>query len=290
MSTRRRRHESAGTLETLQARLLVEAKEGRTISVCIPARNEAETISKIVSALREKLVLAVPLIDEIIVMDHASRDDTAALARAAGARVVATNEILPDFGPAIGKGDVLWRSLQVTTADFIVWIDADLRLFTPGHVTQLLGPLLLDDRIALVRAIHERYLNGVAAEGGRVTELTARPALKLLFPELAHIRQPLGGEYAVRRDVVEAVPFEVDYGVEMGLLIDIAQLAGTAAITQVDLGPLAHRNRPLHELHEQAGQVLRAILRRASSFRLQVDIPIRPPMKLVRPNSYAGAR
>ena len=263
-----RRWRGAPATPDLRPRILAEHKNGRTISVCIPARNEAATIAPIVAAIHHELVLDSGLVDEILVLDHTSTDNTAALASAAGARVVDANTVLGEFGPAMGKGDVLWRSLAASTGDVIVWLDADLESFTCDYVTRLLGPLLLDESVSMVRATYDRTLNGKSAEGGRVTELTARPALKLLFPQLAHIRQPLGGEYAIRRSVAEAVPFEIDYGVEIGLLIDVAQHFGASSITQVDLGARIHRNRPLAELHDQAGQVLRAILSRAGHAQL----------------------
>ena len=258
-----RRKRNATAIPDMRPRILAEHKGDRVVSVCIPARNEAATIAPIVQTIHRELVAATHLVDEIVVLDHTSTDGTAAIARAAGARVVSANDTLAAYGPAVGKGDVLWRSLAAARGDVIVWLDADLESFTSDYVTRLLGPLLLDDSVAMVRATYNRTLNGQAAEGGRVTELTARPALKLLFPHLAHVRQPLGGEYAIRRDVAEAVPFEIDYGVEIGLLIDVAERFGAASITQVDLGARVHRNRPLAELHDQAGEVLRAILTRA---------------------------
>jgi len=258
-----RRWRSGPETPDLRPRILADHKNGRTVSVSIPARNEASTIAPIVQAIHRDLVAHTGLVDEIIVLDHASTDDTASIAQAAGATVVSANDTLAEFGPAIGKGDVLWRSLAAARGDVIVWLDADLESFTSDYVTRLLGPLLLDEQVSLVRATYDRTLNGKSAEGGRVTELTARPALKLLFPELAHVRQPLGGEYAIRRAVAESVPFEVDYGVEIGLLIDVAAQFGSKSIAQVDLGARVHRNRPLAELHDQAGEVLRAILARA---------------------------
>jgi glucosyl-3-phosphoglycerate synthase len=260
----------------MRSRLLAEHKAGRIVSVCIPARNEAATIVPIVSAIRTQLMETTHLVDEVIVMDHASTDATAELAMAAGATVVCANDVLGDFGPAMGKGDVLWRSVTASRGDLIVWLDADLESFTPDYVTRLLGPLILDDNVSLVRATYDRTLHGRPAEGGRVTELTARPALKLLHPELGHIRQPLGGEYAIRRNVATAVPFEIDYGVEIGLLIDISREFGPQTITQVDLGSRVHRNRPLSELHDQAGQVLRAILSRSGNADLAAVA--RPPL------------
>ncbi len=261
---------------------LALTKSGRRVSVCIPAHNEARTIGPIVHRIRTSLMDRTGLVDELIVLDHASTDATAAVSRRAGARVVAANAILPDFGPAVGKGDVLWRSLFVSQGDLIVWIDGDLASFTPAYVTRLIEPLLLDPAVSLVRASYERSLDGARAEGGRVTELTARPALHLLRPELAHIRQPLGGEYAIRRDVAEMVPFEVDYGVEIGLLIDVADTYGIDSIAQVDLGLRVHRNRPLSELSDQAGQVLRSVLSRSGSPQVRGGVPLRPPMSEAR--------
>jgi glucosyl-3-phosphoglycerate synthase len=261
-----------------QARQLAEAKGARTVSVCIPARNEEDTVGRIVSAIRRDLVEAVGLVDEVVVMDHASQDATAAIAERAGARVVSADDVATEFGPALGKGDVLWRSLQVSRGDIIVWVDADLEAFTSDYVVALVRPLLVDPKVALVKATYNRVLGGQADEGGRVTELTARPALRLQFPELSHIRQPLGGEYAIRRHVAERIAFEVDYGVEVGLLIDVAELIGPGSVAQVDLGTRRHRNRPLRELHEQATQVLRAVLDRSGG-RPSDDAPAcRPPV------------
>lgn len=259
---------------------LTEVKGSRTVSVCIPARNEARTIGPIVAAIRAHLKDEAGLVDEIVVMNHASTDGTASTAALAGARVVDADLVAAEFGPAVGKGDVLWRSLLASRGDIVVWLDADLESFTPDYVTALLGPLLLSDSVSLVRANYTRALGDDSSGGGRVTELTARPALKLLFPELAHIRQPLGGEYAIRRDVAERVSFEVDYGVEVGLLIDVARRCGVASIAQVDLGNRVHRNRPLAELHDQAVEVLRAITTRAGQGL--ADATRRPPVELLR--------
>lgn len=257
---------------------LVASKAGRTVSVCIPARNEAATIAPILLRIKRELVDAQPLVDELIVMDHGSTDQTAEVASECGATVIAADEVLASFGPALGKGDVLWRSIEASRGDVIVWLDADLASFTPDYVTGLVAPLLLDDEVALVRSSYQRTFHGEGKEGGRVTELTARPVLKLLFPELAHIRQPLGGEYAIRRDVAMSTPFEVDYGVEMGLLIDIARAYGVESIVQVDLGIRTHRNRPLDELHEQAIQVMRAALTRAEPGAHIAGIQARPAL------------
>lgn len=257
---------------------LVASKGDRRVSVCIPARNEAATIAPILLRIKRELMDAQPLVDELIVMDHYSTDQTAEVALECGAAVIEADSVLPEFGSALGKGDVLWRSVDASTGDFIVWLDADLGSFTPNYVSGLLEPLLLDDRLALVRSSYRRTFHGEGDEGGRVTELTARPVLKLLYPELAHIRQPLGGEYAIRREVALSTRFEVDYGVEMGLLIDISRAYGVESIAQVELGARTHRNRPLSELHEQAIQVMRAALSRTPALAIADGTFTRPPL------------
>lgn len=220
-----------------------------------------------------------PRADEVIVMDHASKDATAQRARAAGAHVIRADDVLAEFGPALGKGDVLWRSVHATRGDVIVWLDGDLRSYTPDYLTNLIQPLDNDDAIALVRPDYSRTLDGQPTGGGRVTERTARPALRAWHPHLAHIRQPLAGEYAIRRKVAESLPFEIDYGVEIGLLIDVAAAFGTASIVQVGLPARVHRNRPDSELHAPSRQVLRTAMSRAG-----LTMPhSRPPLNDVRP-------
>jgi len=273
----------------LSTEALVAKKNGRTISVCIPARNEAATIAPILLRIKRELMDAHPLVDQLIVMDHESTDQTAEVASECGATVIPANHVMSQFGPALGKGDVLWRSVEASIGDIVVWLDADLASFTAQYVTGLVGPMLNDESLALVRANYQRTLHGEGDEGGRVTELTARPILKLLYPELAHIRQPLGGEYALRRDVALAMPFEVDYGVEMGLLIDIARTYGVDSIAQADLGIRTHRNRPLTELHEQAIQVMRAALTRDVEIDLHSQITVRPALNIAHQVSHVDA-
>ena len=267
---------------------LVTKKNGRTISVCIPARNEAATIAPILLRIKRELMDPHPLVDQLIVMDHESTDQTAEVASECGATVISANDVMSQFGPALGKGDVLWRSVEASTGDIVVWLDADLASFTAQYVTALVEPMLNDDSIALVRANYLRTLHGEGDEGGRVTELTARPILKLLYPELSHIRQPLGGEYAIRRDVAQAMPFEIDYGVEIGLLIDIARTYGVDSIAQAELGVRTHRNRPLTELHEQAIQVMRAALTRDVEIDLHSQITVRPALNIAHNMSTAS--
>jgi glucosyl-3-phosphoglycerate synthase len=266
---------------------LLAVKGPTTVSVCIPARNEAATIAQVVRPITRELVGA-GLVDELLVLDHDSRDATAEEAARAGARVVGASSVLADHGPALGKGDVLWRSLAASSGDVVVWLDADLESFETSYVTRLLAPLLLDDGTVLVRAAYARLLGGVPGEGGRVTELVAWPLLSALFPHLDHVRQPLGGEYAVRRAAAESVPFEVDYGVEMGLLIDIAERFGVESIAQVDLGVREHRHQTLAALGGQARQVLRSALARTALGTTLAELhPPRPPMAEVLGRSGA---
>lgn len=242
---------------------LQDAKGDHTVSVCIPARNEEATVGTIVGAIHEHLASnGHTLVDEILVIDDRSDDDTAAVAVDAGAAVVQVADILPGCGPGRGKGNVLWKSVAACRGDLVVWIDADLTSFTPACVTGLVGPMLTDPSIAMVKGYYERPEIG-GTGGGRTTELMARPLLATLFPHLTSVRQPLGGEYAARRDVLERVPFSMGYGVETGLLIDIAAMVGIERLAQVDLGVRVHRNRPLHELSVQAMEILHVALRRA---------------------------
>ena len=245
------------------ARALVDAKAGRTVSVCLPARNEAATVGAIVGAIRDALVDRVPLVDEILVIDDHSDDATAAAAAAAGARVISAAGVLPEHGTGHGKGAALWRSLYESEGDLVVWCDADLVDFDPQFVVGLVGPLLTDPDVEFVKGFYKRPASDPADRGGRVTELVARPALALLFPQLTSIVQPLGGEYAGRRELLEQLPFVEGYGVDIALLIDIAAEFGTDVIAQVDLGTRHHRNRPLDELSPQATAVLQTILQRA---------------------------
>jgi glucosyl-3-phosphoglycerate synthase len=221
----------------------------------------------------------VGLVDEVVVLDHASTDRTAQVARDSGALVVDADAVMSGFGPAVGKGDVLWRALAATEADIVMYCDADLKVFDPARYVSLAGPLLADDSVHLVHATGDRVLHGRSGEGGRTTMLAARPILSLLFPEASHLTQPLGGEYAGRRSTLLEMPFEVDYGVEIGLIIDIARAHGPAAVAEVETGPRAHGSQPLTALSAQARQVLRTALMRAG---VAVAGPVpeaRPPMR-----------
>ena len=240
------------------------AKErlGLSVSVCLPTRDEAATVGGIVRNLRRNLHERARLVDEIVVMDAGSGDDTVAIARAEGAKVFFEHEVLSGEGPGSGKGEALWKSLHACEGDLICWIDADIRNFHARFVYGLLGPLLLDPDIQYVKAFYDRPIrerNALRATGGgRVTELLARPLINLLWPELAGIVQPLSGEYAGRRETLEQVPFFSGYGVELGLLVDIAARFGVDAIAQVDLDRRVHRNQDMQALGRMSFGILQA--------------------------------
>jgi glucosyl-3-phosphoglycerate synthase len=244
------------------------AKErlGLTVSVCLPTRDEAATVGGIVRNLRRNLVERSRLVDEIVVMDAGSGDDTVAIAEAEGARVFLEHDVLPGEGPGSGKGEALWKSLHACQGDLICFVDADIRNFHARFVTGLLGPLLLDPGIRYVKAFYDRPIrerNALRATGGgRVTELLARPVINLLWPELAGIVQPLSGEYAGRRATLEQLPFFSGYGVELGLLVDIAARFGVDAIAQVDLDRRVHRNQDMQALGRMSFGILQAVFLR----------------------------
>jgi glucosyl-3-phosphoglycerate synthase len=235
---------------------LVAAKGAARISVVLPAHNEEKTVGTIVAAIRGSLMQACPLVDEIVVIDSRSTDATARVAAAAGAQVFAQDEVLAHLPPESGKGEALWKSLAVTTGDVIVFLDADVRNFSPAFVTGLLGPLLADPDISFVKASYDRPLAETGDSGGRVTELVARPLLNLHWPLLAGFVQPLSGEYAARRTVLERVPFFTGYGVELGLLVDLLQAHGLAAMAQVDLGNRVHKHQGTAALGRMSCQIM----------------------------------
>lgn len=242
---------------------LVAAKRGRTVSVVLPALNEAKTVAAVIDTITP---MVGGLVDELIVLDSGSTDDTEARARAAGARVVHREEALPEIPTQPGKGEALWRSLAATTGDIVVFIDSDLIDPDPMFVPRLLGPLLTADGIHLVRGFYRRPLRLGAGQdangGGRVTELVARPLLAALRPELGCVLQPLGGEYAGTRELLTSVPFAPGYGVEIGILIDTYDRFGLDAIAQVNLGVRTHRNRPLSDLGPMSRQIVATLLNR----------------------------
>jgi glucosyl-3-phosphoglycerate synthase len=236
---------------------------GVRIAMVIPALDEAATVGRVVEALRPLLAsvqdattpsgeMLPALADELVVVDGGSSDDTVARARAAGARVVAQAE----HTDALGKGAALWAGVRATDADLVAFVDADVLDPHVGLVTGTLGPLLLGERVRLVKATYRRPLGDAPSGGGRVTELLVRPLLALCWPELAGLGQPLAGEYAADRALLESLPFEQGYGVELGLLIDTLHRHGRTAIAETDLGTRAHPHQPLEALGRMAGEIL----------------------------------
>lgn len=257
-------------VEDLAAR---KAELGVGVSVVLPARNEGATVEAVVRACRQ---LEGRLVDELVLLDGGSEDETAALAARAGARVYADTAVLPEYGPALGKGDSLWRALTVTSHELVVFVDTDIRNPHPHFVWGLLGPLLEDPNIALVKAFYERPVEMGAvlhpSGGGRVTELLARPLINLFWPALAGLVQPLAGEYAARRSLLEAIPFCTGYGVELGMLIDALALVGESAIGQVDLRERVHRNQSIEALSRMAFGIMQVAARRLTDDgRLTLD-------------------
>ncbi|NRQ36811.1 glucosyl-3-phosphoglycerate synthase [Nonomuraea sp. NN258] len=248
-----RRRTSSGADWPIQA--LIEAKGDTTVSVVLPARDERETVGEIVGVIRRELD---GLVDEVVVIDSRSGDDTAAVAARAGAEVHAQDEILPQLAPLDGKGEALWKSLAVTSGEVVAFVDADIRHFRAALVSGVLGPLLADPSVAYAKGCYDRPLNGAPNGGGRVTELVARPLINLHWPQLAGFVQPLSGEYAGRRSALERVPFLTGYGVELGLLIDLLDLAGLDAFAQVDLGSREHAPQSTEALGGMAAQIMLA--------------------------------
>jgi glucosyl-3-phosphoglycerate synthase len=267
------RHQDFDPLKLARARW----SSGTSISVCLPARNEAATVGEIVRAIRHDLIETCGLVDEVVVMDDGSSDRTVEEAEDAGARVESVTAILPELGSGSGKGNAMWRSLSATRGDVICWVDADIRRFDAHLVAGLIGPLLLEPEIDLVKGFFRRPADGLPHGGGRVTELVARPLISKLFPGLAGIVQPLAGFTAGRRSVLEAVPFLEGWGVEFALLVDVTRRVGLHSVAQVDLGSIEHDRGTLRKLAPQAMAVLTAALRRAG-----VDTSTEPLCELVR--------
>ena len=295
------------TIDELEA-----AKAGRTVSVVLPALNEEDTVESVVDSISP---LVDGLVDELIVLDSGSTDETEIRAIAAGARVVSREQALPEVPARPGKGEALWRALAATSGDIVVFVDSDLINPHPMFVPWLLAPLLAGDGIHLVKSFYRRPLKGRDTSdvgggagttgGGRVTELVARPLLAALRPELGCILQPLGGEYAASRELLTSLPFAPGYGVEIGLLVDTFDRLGLEAIAQVNLGVRAHRNRPLAELGAMSRQVIATLLSRCgipdsgvgltqfladgsddygyTQHTSTVSLVDRPPMKRLRP-------
>ena len=237
-------------------------KADSTLAVVIPALNEEGTIAQVVSAIAAELG---ELVDELVVMDSLSSDSTAEVAAIAGARVHSVADVRPDLGVHSGKGEALWKSQFVTSADVVAFIDADLTEWGTHFILGVVGPLLAHPRVALCRGFYDRVLDidgDVTLEGGRVTELVARPWLTLFRPELGAIVQPLAGEWAIRRNVFEQLHVPIGYGVEFSTLLDVYDEWGIDSIAQVDLGRRAHRHQNIHDLSVMAVEILATAERR----------------------------
>ena len=251
---------------------LVELKKtkGLKISLAFPTLNEEATIGKEILVIRTELMDRYPLLDEIAVIDSSSRDRTRKVAERYGAKVFESKAILPSQGTYRGKGENLWKSLYSLQGDIIVWVDADIANIAPKFVYGLVGPLLEDDSIGYVKAFYERPIRsptGISPSGGgRVTEILVRPIFSLFYPELARLVQPLSGEYAGRRDLLEKLPFSVGYGVELGHLVDLYHLFGIGALAQVDLDLRIHRNQTTEALSRMAYGILNTFLDRAERY------------------------
>jgi hypothetical protein len=247
---------------------LIELKhqQGLTISLALPALDEEQTVGKVISTMKNELMVNAPLLDEIVLIDSNSSDRTRAIAEELGIPVYIHQQLLERLGPRRGKGEALWKSLLMTRGDIIAWIDTDIVNIHPRFVYGILGPLLINPQVKLVKGFYRRPLKVggkiQAGGGGRVTELTARPLLNLFYPELSGVVQPLAGEYAGRREALERVPFFSGYGVETGLLIDIFELYGLSAIAQVDLLERIHHNQPLDALGKMSFAIIQATMRR----------------------------
>jgi nucleotide-binding universal stress UspA family protein/glycosyltransferase involved in cell wall biosynthesis len=277
----------AGEFADLQHLLALKEQQGLTISLALPALNEDETVGRVIETVKRALMDEAPLLDEMVLIDSASTDRTRDIAEALGVPVHIHQHLLPELGARDGKGEALWKSLLVTGGDILAWIDTDVVNIHPRFVYGVLGPLLVNPHIQFVKGFYRRPLKVggkvQAAGGGRVTELTARPLLNLFYPELSGVIQPLSGEYAGRRAALEQMSFFSGYGVETGLLIDVFEKFGLAAIAQVDLLERIHHNQPLDALSKMSFAILQAVIRKLERrYRRAILEDVNKSMKLIR--------
>lgn len=275
--------------EFYNLREMVELKkqQGVTISLALPALNEEETVGKVIRTMKKELMRRFPLLDEIVLIDSNSTDRTREIAKKEGVPVYIHQELLPHMEPRPGKGEALWKSLLVTRGDIIVWIDTDIVNIHPRFVYGIIGPLLINPQIQLVKGFYRRPLRVgqkmQAGGGGRVTELTARPLLNLFYPELSGVVQPLSGEYGGRRSALEQVTFYSGYGVETGLLIDIFEKFHLESIAQVDLLERIHHNQHLEALSKMSFAIIQTVIRKLEKrFGRAVLEDVNRSMKMIR--------
>jgi glucosyl-3-phosphoglycerate synthase len=261
----------------------IAAERRHSVSVCLPARECATTVGEIVGALGE--LREAGAIDEVVVVDAASADGTAGVAERAGAVVLQEGELMPEHGPVLGKGDAMWRALPALEGELVCFLDADTDGFSAHFATGLLGPLVREPDVSFVKAFYRRPLGRDGDGGGRVNHLTARPALALFYPELAGVRQPLAGEVAARRELLEELPFATGYGVEVAMLIDVWRTLGLEGMAQVDLDEHRNSHQPLSALEPMAATVLATIAARMEREGRLADVdgaPVeRPPLRSV---------
>lgn len=277
----------ADEFNNLREMVELKQKQGLTISLALPALNEEETVGKVIRTMKNELMKRAPLLDEIILIDSNSVDRTREIAAKEGVPVYIHQQILPKWGARHGKGEALWKSLLVTKGDIIVWIDTDIVNIHPRFVYGIIGPLLINPQIQLVKGFYRRPLRVgqkmQAGGGGRVTELTARPLLNLFYPALSGVVQPLSGEYAGRRKALEQITFYSGYGVETGLLIDIYEKFGLQAIAQVDLLERIHHNQHLEALSKMSFAIIQTVMRKLETrFGRAMLEDVNRSMKLIR--------
>lgn len=283
------------TREFLDLERLLQLKEDQrvSISLALPALNEEPTVGNVIQTVKTALMDQIPLLDEMVLIDSGSEDQTREIAADLGIPVYIHQEILPQYGAYDGKGEALWKSLYIVNGDIIAWIDTDIKNIDPRFVYGILGPLLDSPNIRYVKGFYRRPLRlegkTVAGGGGRVTEITARPFINLFFPELSGLIQPLSGEYAGRRSALEKLPFFTGYGVETGLLIDILDEYGLEGIAQVDLLERIHHNQPLPSLSKMSFAIMQVVFSRLEKrYRLHLLEKSDLTMNLVRFSKRRG--
>ncbi len=277
----------ADEFKPLDRLVALKREQGVTISLALPALNEAHTVGRVIKTLKQALLDKVPLVDEIVLIDSNSVDRTREIARALGVPVHIHQQLLPHLGARPGKGEALWKSLLVTRGDIIVWIDTDIVNIHPRFVYGVLGPMLVDPQVQFVKGFYRRPLRVgdklQAGGGGRVTELTARPLLNLFYPELSGVIQPLSGEYGGRRSALEQLPFYSGYGVETGLLIGMYEKFGLSSIAQVDLLERIHHNQTLEALSKMSFAILQTVVRKLEQrYHLALLEDVNRSLKLIR--------